>query len=278
MKGKPKNKSLPQRITNAYLIELNRDSLLDRDRQMLNLLFHCKYATTDQFSRLYFTDSINLIAASRATSRALKRLKKYGLIESFPRRMSGPGHGSSAYIWYLSEAGYKLLLLEDDSKNRKRVVLPSYQFVKHTVAITETYVQLILISRDDPSVEICKVEFEPKCWRQYSNGKSDLSLRPDIFAVTKKSDYEYRWFIEMDLATEDIDAIIGKCDRYIEYYKTGIENEKHGVFPIVIWLVPTEKRKDLIIKNLKLHYPEMNKLFVTVTPEEFPLLIRDRFQ
>ncbi len=47
-----------------------------------------------------------------------------------------------------------------------------------------------------------------------------ISLKPDLFAATKSDGYEDRWFIEIDLSTESPSTIIGKCDRYRDYYRS----------------------------------------------------------
>ena len=55
--------------------------------------------------------------------------------------------------------------------------------------------------------------------------------------------YEDRWFIEVDLDTESPNKIIDKCERYHKYYRSGLEQQESGVFPLTVWIVPSAERK-----------------------------------
>ena len=47
----------------------------------------------------------------------------------------------------------------------------------------------------------------------------------------------HAWFIEIDLGTESIPTLLKKCREYEAYRQTGIEQDRHGGFPIVIWSI-----------------------------------------
>ena len=72
----------------------------------------------------------------------------------------------------------------------------------------------------------------------------DPILKPDLYAVTASKEYMDYWFIEVDLATESPAIVVRKCEQYIHYFQSGVEQRRSGVFPRVIWIVPTDKRKD----------------------------------
>ena len=75
------------------------------------------------------------------------------------------------------------------------------------------------------------LELEPACWRPYTHIGKVVSLKPDLYAQTLCGEYEDRWFIEVDLATESISAIIDQCRRYHEYYRSGLEQEEFRCSP-----------------------------------------------
>ena len=115
----------------------------------------------------------------------------------------------------------------------------------------------------------CKeLSVEPKCWRAYEKAGRDVSLRPDLYANTVSGKYEDLWFIEMDLDTEAIPAIMDKCRRYHEYYQTNKEQHAVGVFPIVLWIVPTEQRKESITDMIRHTFSaRYAHIFLVITPE-----------
>ena len=100
-----------------------------------------------------------------------------------------------------------------------------------------------------------------------------MQLKPDMFAITRCDDYEDRWFIEIDLATESPQKIIDKCERYRDYYRSGTEQKEFGVFPLVLWIVPDEKRKAALHEHIRKTYPDGPKMFVTSLLDELENLI-----
>ena len=95
-------------------------------------------------------------------------------------------------------------------------------------------------------------------------------------AQTLCGEYEDRWFIEVDLATESISAIIDQCRRYHEYYRSGLEQEEFGVFPLTVWIVPSNARRDALKEAIRKTFDKLAPLFAVITPEELePLLTQE---
>jgi hypothetical protein len=69
-----------------------------------------------------------------------------------------------------------------------------------------------------------------------------LTLRPDLFVSLGVGDFERRFFVEIDRGTEHLPALLRKCRGYETYYRSGVEQAKHDVFPRVCWVMPDEKR------------------------------------
>ena len=87
--------------------------------------------------------------------------------------------------------------------------------------------------------------------------------------------YEDRWFIEIDLSTEAMPVVMDKCKRYHQYLNSGIEQRQHnGVFPITVWIVPDEQRKQKMIEAIKETFKKAPSMFAVITAEEFEELIR----
>ncbi len=69
-------------------------------------------------------------------------------------------------------------------------------------------------------------------------------LKPDLALATAVGDFEDHWFLEIDLATESIPAVIRKCAVYQSYKASGLEQALLGLFPAVVWLVADQHRRE----------------------------------
>ncbi|MDR2559146.1 MAG: DNA (cytosine-5-)-methyltransferase [Oscillospiraceae bacterium] len=168
-------------VVKRRLEELDR-ILPERDKTILRSLEDCRYLLTGQIARLHFIDRVTPTAALRAANRIMQKLKDFGMVEVLERRIGGTRAGSGSYAWTLTESGVNLLHLNDEEYNpRKRTFEPSLNFLKHTLEVSETYVQLTEICRRN-QLELIKTETEPNCWRSYNgeDGKP-ASMKPDMF-------------------------------------------------------------------------------------------------
>ena len=83
-------------------------------------------------------------------------------------------------------------------------------------------------------------------------------------------EYEDSYFYEIDMATESLNRVLNQCKKYIAYYQIGIEQrEQNGVFPLVLWIVPHDKRKEAISKKIESELNNFQPMFQVVTLEEF---------
>ena len=238
----------------------------------------CKFLLTGQIQRLHITNASTQKAARRAAARELRKLKDYGLVNTLERRIGGTRAGSGSLIWHLTEAGERFLAMENSEQyTRRRYLEPSRMFLRHSLAVSECYVQLVEICRRTPGLTLLTADWEPDCWRPYTQHGKIVSLKPDLFVATKSDGYEDRWFIEIDLSTESPSTVIGKCDRYRDYYRSGLEQKQFGVFPVVVWLVLDAGRKERLRSAIQEAYPKGGKLFIVITADEFERLIRQGF-
>jgi len=263
--------SMSPYFTKQRLEELTR-SLSERDRHVLESLKKCRYLTTLQIAMLYCGQSVNRRSAVRAANRCLTKLKNAGLICALQRRIGGVRAGSGSYVWTLTSGGFRLLCLESGAKKlRKQFREPSQHFLEHTLIISEAYLQLTQICAAH-NMTLSRIQFEPDCWRQYSERGKAVILKPDLYAVTRGGDYEDCWFLEIDRATETPERVVEKCERYIQYLRSGAEQKQTGIFPYVVWIVPDEKRKNSLTAHIAKTYAH-GSIFLVILPDELETLI-----
>ena len=258
--------SSTSRISASRLRHL-RGELSDRDRDILQFLARHRYATTVHLRRVYFTDHATLTAATRATVRVLDRLLTNRLIGRLERRIGGQHHGSAAYIWHLDVAGERLT--RTPGATRRRLGDPSTTFLDHTLEVTDTHVHLLEATRTGPYA-LTNVQVEAEASRTFaaSTGGTRV-LRPDLFITLSTSDYDDHWYLEVDRGTESMPTLVAKCHAYEEYRRTGRAQAEHGVFPRVLWIVPTEKRAESLRKVIAADTTLTDRLVVTTTPDRF---------
>ena len=262
-----------RRISRQQLEKIS-DTLSDRDKLVLHSVQQYRYLLTSQLQRLHFTDAATPTAALRAASRNLKKLRELGLIDHLSRRIGGVRAGSGSLVWYLTHAGERLIYLHCQTLTpTKRFSEPSPFFLAHTLAIADVAVSLTEICREGRGAKLSLVQTEPECWRTYSEYGAVSALKPDLFAITVSGQYEDRWFIEVDLDTESPAKIIGKCEKYHKYYRSGLEQQEAEVFPLTVWIVPTTQRKEKLTAHIKAAFDKQPRLFTVITKDELEHLI-----
>ena len=80
-------------------------------------------------------------------------------------------------------------------------------------------------------------------------------------------------FIEVDLDTESPAKITAKSEKYHKYYRTGLEQEETGVFPLTVWIVPSRERKEKLTAYIREAFNKQPKLFAVITQDELRGLI-----
>jgi hypothetical protein len=120
------------------------------------------------------------------------------------------------------------------------------------------------------------VEVEPVCWRRYSGpgGVSEI-VRPDLYAITASEAFEDCWFLEIDRGTESPAAIRRKCLAYETYWRTGIEQQRNGTFPLVAWVAPDERRAGRIERENRDATTLRRELFRVTTSDRLVELIAE---
>jgi hypothetical protein len=177
----------------------------------------------------------------------MTRLTELGVVVRFDRRIGGARAGSSGYIYGLSGLGQAVIETDGPLGGRRRRVWESKPYFQdHMLAVSELYVQLVERHREG-STELLAFDAEPASWRHHTGPGGELvMLRPDAFVRLGSAALEYSSFVEVDLSTETLPTIQKKSQRYIDYWRSGMEQRWRGVFPKVVWLVETERRRERI--------------------------------
>ncbi|BBX63229.1 hypothetical protein MSAS_24030 [Mycobacterium saskatchewanense] len=273
----PANAPTDQRIS-ASGIDLINNRLSDRDRAILASVDQHQFLTVRHIEALHF-DAIAPDARSRITRRVLARLRGLRVLDVIDRRIGGVRSGSQGLIYHVGVAGDRLLERPVRRGARLRYD-PSARFLGHRLAVADAHVALITADRDQ-TLQLIDSAVEPATWRTYTGlGSARRTLKPDLFAATATDDeLAHAWFIEIDRGTEHIPTLLHKCREYEAYRRTGIEQDRHGSFPVVIWSMThsdpanAARRRQALAEAIEADPRLPNALFRIVDPEQLLLLI-----
>lgn len=223
-----------------------RDRMGERDLAVLGDLARFRLLTTVQVQRLHIADGSELTRARRARA-LMHRLTSLHLVIRSPRRVGGIRAGSAGQAYGLSGLGEAVLGVSGPyGKRRRSMWTTKSDHHDHALGVSELYVRLVeTVRTQSRTVELACFETEPACWRRFSGiGGESITLKPDAFVRTWIGEFALTSFVEFDRDTESLPTIRRKCECYVRYWRSGIEQQTNGVFPQVVWLVPSEKRRD----------------------------------
>jgi hypothetical protein len=75
------------------------------------------------------------------------------------------------------------------------------------------------------------------------------------------------------MGTEHLPQILTKCRAYVRYHQTGIEQQKRGVFPAVLWVANAEPRAVAIRRAIAGDQSLPGELFQVTTTDGFATLL-----
>lgn len=256
---------LPRTGAGPSRLVLLRTELSVRDEEILTFLNSHRYATTTHLRDVFFAEHATLTAGTRACIRVLHRLLHNRLIARLERRVGGTARGSAATIWYLDAAGERLT--RPEGARRRRFASVSTPFLAHTLAVTDTHVALIACARTGV-FDIERVNLEPDTWRPFlARAGTAGILKPDLYIHLATPDYDDHWYLEIDLGTESIPVLLAKSRTYTAYQGTGRAQVEHGVFPRVLWILPTAARAARLNAAIRAAPDLDNRLFVCITSD-----------
>lgn len=224
----------------AGRLDAIRSSLSERDWQIISDINRLRLVSGQQLQRLHYGTTASDAAVCR---RQLARLVSKRVLVRFRHHTAGMV-GPSWSVYALDVAGQRLI--DPDRTRWWPTPNPGNQFIDHTLAISEVYVRL-RTDEHQRGFELVTFNGEPTCWRSFHGpGGARPTLKPDAFVITEADGYEDHVFVEVDLGTETSARIVTKAKVYLSYYRSGREQHRSGVFPLVLWLVPDAARLDLL--------------------------------
>jgi hypothetical protein len=242
--------------------------LSPRDLAILGDLRTLRLMTGGQVLRQHFPDGHAETQARKARA-ALARFHRLGLVVRLRRRIGGVRAGSQGYVYGLTGLGLAVLDVGNPApKRHRRVALTKPAFADHTLAIAELRVQLTEFGRAHPAARL-DFAAEPQCWRRFPGpGGVPLTLKPDAYVRVERDGYELTNFVEVDMATESLPTIQRKLAVYVAYWRSGLEQSRHEVFPRTWWTVPTPARRDAIQSVIRRLPAEAQGLFTVCLTAE----------
>lgn len=260
------------RSTRAWATSL-RARLTPHDLAVLQSLRRVRLLTTRQVRRMHHPVG-SPAAKTRRTQRLLNRLHSLELVTRMARRIGGIHSGSSNHVYGLTGLGQAVLDVPGLYGHDRRTTWatkPAFQL--HILTVAELFVTLTELERAS-TAEILTFDAEPASWRQFTNETGGTrTLKPDAFVRIGIGRFERNIFIEVDLATESLPTIRRKCEVFVAYWRTGSEQQRRGVYPQVMWLVPSDHRRRGISEVVQRLVADTRALFTVALLSEAPDLL-----
>jgi Replication-relaxation len=257
----PTKDLLPRRHLSPRQLTAISEQLSPRDYEALRVVGRFRVMSGAQLQELLWAE-ISAPARARVARRGLSRLVRLGVLEPLARRVGGERAGSASTTFAVGRAGQYLL---KSGRRVRAAYTPGARYLAHTLAVAQLYVELVAAQRLG-SVELVGFEPEPESWRPYMAGFGARQvLKPDAFLKLAIGDYDFSWFIEVDMATEALTTVKAKALRYHDYYRTGTEQAARGVFPRVLWIAPDTGRAETIRETLAQLPTDAHRLFAVTT-------------
>lgn len=250
-----------------------KSQLSERDLVIIRFLHQHRYVTTSHLRRMFFNQHASQSAATRACVRVLDRLLTQRVLTRLERRVGGVRHGSASFVWCLDVIGDRLIRENDQA--RRRVYEPSFAFLAHTLAVTDTHVQL-KEAASSGAFRIMAVQVETEAWRPYvaPNGAQRF-LKPDLMVTVSSDTYDDHWYLEVDLGTESLPVLLRKSAAFDDYRRTGRAQAEHGVFPRVLWMLPTLARVTRLQTAIAADPRLPGRLFTCIVGDDVIATLRD---
>lgn len=198
--------------------------LSPRDEQILELVGRFRIMTAEQIRALCFSQQ----SSKTPFDRSMARLTAKGYVRRLARFVGGFGGGSGQYVYQLGRVGWRFC-------GKGGTYRPLRVVDMHTLTIAECFVELTALEQ---AGELTVVTYQPEPASHLTVGS--VPLTPDAYVELglQARKLKFRYWLEIDRGTENMDTIKGKCVRYWKAYQAWQED----VFPFVVFVVPDSAR------------------------------------
>lgn len=234
-------------VTTASVVEL-KERLLPADWAVLRDVETMRVAAALDLQVLA---NLRQPVPVRTFRRRLQRLHDQGVLARLERRVGGVSAGSAGWVYVLGVVGQRLL---DDQgvASVRRPWTPRPSWLRHALASSHLYV-VVKSAEAAGKFQLRQYQSEPDCWRPFMDEQRQVVLKPDAFISVEIGDEIASLFIEVDCATESPVTLRAKQAVYWSHYLTNQEQAAHGLYPEVLWLVPTVERRAVIERVIASH-------------------------
>jgi len=212
-------------------------SLPPRDLRVIQDVGRFRQLSAWQIGELHFS----AVRSATPLDRTLKRLTTSKHLVRLERPRGGVGGGSAQLVYQLGRVGWKLLGKTGDYWVPKSVNL-------HTLAVGNWFVQLNQASRSG-AFEVLDFLTESAAHKKVGT----IQLTPDALMTLgfgqRGSGETLSYWVEVDRGTERAEVIQEKCVRYWNAYDTAWPPDE--VFPLILFVVPDDRRKQEIERVIK---------------------------
>lgn len=194
--------------------------------------------------------------------RRLRKLMQAGVIDRF--RPHRPDGGSHPYHYLLSQLGVDVVAAQRDAEDpprrdqarRRRWLLTNRVNLPHLLATNQFFTDLAGYARTHPNTELTDWLSSQQCQqsRAFRDLEDDAELPYQIWGATVAADghgiwtehhpdgssMRVRFFVEIDLGTEDLPRLVDKLDAYERFART-----TGHVWPVLFWLGTTVRERHL---------------------------------
>jgi hypothetical protein len=248
-------------------VEWVADRLADRDWRIIEGVNTLRLLTGQQIERLYFADLKLGRSRTASRSRVLHRLVAWRVLVPLPRRIGGPGRGSTTLVFALDSAGQRLvrerLIATDRPPRVRRPGPPGERTVRHILAVSECCATLTELARAE-GFTLERFQAEPASW--WPNGLGGY-IKPDAYAVLAAADIRDHWWIELDLATESLPTVRNQLLVYLDFARRG-QLGPGQIVPRVAVVTITRVRRRSMATMVERLPPPADQLFRIVQTDE----------
>ncbi|WP_285728214.1 replication-relaxation family protein [Psychromicrobium xiongbiense] len=219
-----------------------------------------RFATGAHLVKLHFADHASPASAARTSRRVLARLREHRILDVLEQRIGGVRAGSDGLVYHLGPVGDRLLREDHPTRARRRLGDPSTRFLEHTLGITGVAAALHEYARKRGGEVVTLAPEQPRSFTDLLGARQ--AIRPDLYAelaATQAAEDIATFFIEVDMGSESIPTLIGKCLVYEEYRRSGEEQRRFGGFPIIVWAMTArrpetaQKRRHALARAMEQH-------------------------
>jgi hypothetical protein len=233
----------PRRRASRYIRTETPQSfrLTQRDIQIIQAVNNCRLLRQDQIQRLFFP--------SRNTAQVrLQLLWQHGFLKrEFLPVISGIQ--TSPVIYAIDKRGARFLESEigyEKSALRQSAQKPGFEFIEHTLGLSEIRIALMLSCRQHAGLEL-KTWLDEKAMKSNYDraqvGNRMVAVLPDAyFVVSLAQGGSLHFFLEFDRGSEHLKFLSKKFAAYYAFFQSGKSKIRFGTDKVRVLVITAGRR------------------------------------